>query len=241
MKTSALLVGIDFGTTYIKAIVFDTAGKIVSAASAPTPTHYPRPDWAQYDAEEIWQSTVQAVREAVARVDNREHIVGVAVASIGETGVLIDDRGEPTCEAIAWFDRRTRPQAQWLAEQIGEDRLFAVSGMSLQPIFSLCKLMWLRDHRPEAYQRSVRWLFAADYIAYRLCGEMATDYSVASRTMMLDIHRLRWAADLVARGGRRSGAAGAARSQRHAPGHGPCQGRRGYGAANQRGSRRWRT
>lgn len=198
MSDHPLLVGIDFGTTNIKAIVFDATGAIVSAASVPTPTTYPQPDWAEYDPEGIWQETARALRTAIARIDRPERIVGVAVAAIGETGVLLDAAGTPTGGAIAWFDRRTRAQAQWLAEQIGADRIFAISGMTLQPIFTLCKLLWLRDHDSDIFRRSVRWLMAADYIAYRLCGEMATDYSAASRTLMLDLHKLRWAGDLLA-------------------------------------------
>ena len=72
------------------------------------------------------------------------------------------------------------------------DELFARSGLSLQPIFSLNKLLWHREHEPDAWARSVRWLMLADFIAYRLCGETATDLSLASRTLMLDLHRKCW-------------------------------------------------
>jgi xylulokinase len=197
MTDQPLLVGIDFGTTNIKVIVFDPSGATLSAASFPTPTHYPQPDWAEYNPEAIWQTTTHALRTAIAPIERPERIVGVAVAAIGETGVLLDAAGAPIGGAIAWFDRRTRDQAQWLAQHIGGERIFAVSGMTLQPIFTLCKLLWLRDRAGDMFRRSVRWLMAADYIAYRLCGEMATDYSAASRTLMLDLQRLRWADDLI--------------------------------------------
>src|SRR4029078_13657521 len=107
-------------------------------------------------------------------------------------GLLLDAAGEPTTEIIAWFDNRTRPQAVWLAELIGKDELFALSGLSLQPIFSLCKLLWHREHESNAWRRSVRWLMMADYVAYRLAGEAATDLSLASRTLMLDLQRRQW-------------------------------------------------
>ena len=104
----------------------------------------------------------------------------------------LDARGEPTSEVIAWFDTRTRPQAEWLDRTVGKDALFARAGVSLQPIFSLCKLLWLRDERPEAWGRTTRWLMAADYLAWRLCGVAATDHSLASRTLMLNLHTLAW-------------------------------------------------
>ena len=106
--------------------------------------------------------------------------------------MLLDAAGATTTDSIAWFDTRTRPQATWLADRIGKDELFARSGLSLQPIFSLNKLLWHREHEPEAWARSVRWLMLADFIAYRLCGEAATDLSLASRTLLLDLHQKRW-------------------------------------------------
>ena len=197
MSHEPLIAGVDVGTTSIKAILFDRSGHIEAQASVATPTHYPRPGWAYYEPEELWRHTVQALRQAVARVEDVGPIASVAVASIGETVVPLDAHGEPTADAIAWFDTRTEVQAEWLDKTIGQDRLFAISGLALQPIFSLCKLLWLRQNRPEAFARTKLWLNTADYIAYRLCGVAATDYSLASRTLMLDLHKLQWAADLV--------------------------------------------
>ncbi len=198
MTSEPLLVGIDVGTTNIKAIVFDCRGRIVAAAGAPTPTHVPRPSWAFYRPDELWECTTTALRRAVAGVDDPRRIVGVAAASIGETGFPIDAQGIATYDGIAWFDKRTEPQARLLDERIGHARLFASSGLSLQPIFSLCKILWLRDNEPEAYGRAVRWLNTADYIAFRLCGVAATDYSLASRTLALDLQARRWNEPLLA-------------------------------------------
>ena len=187
-----LIVGLDVGTTSVKAVVYEPDGSAAAVATIPTPTHHPRPGRAFYRADELWDCVVAVLREAVARVDDPRRIVGVAVASMGEAGVLLDADGRPTCDVIAWFDTRTTPQAEWLDRAIGKDRLFASSGISLQPIFSLAKLLWLKEHEPAAWARSVRWLHVADFIAFRLCGVAATDYSIASRTLMLDLHRLRW-------------------------------------------------
>ena len=186
-----LLLGLDVGTTSVKAVVYRTDGIAVGASSLPTPTHVPRPGWAFYRPDELWQTAVAAISGALVNVPHHE-IVSVAVTSIGESGVLLDAAGAATTDSIAWFDTRTRPQATWLAERIGKDELFARSGLSLQPIFSLNKLLWHREHEPDAWARSVRWLMLADFIAYRLCGEAATDLSLASRTLMLDLLQKRW-------------------------------------------------
>jgi xylulokinase len=186
------LLGLDIGTTSIKAVVYKCDGTAVGSASLPTPTYYPRPGWAYFRPSEIWQTVVEAIRESLAPVDHPERIVSVAVAAVGEAGLLLDAAGEPSTEIIAWFDTRTRPQAEWLAARIGKDVLFARSGISLQPIFSLCKILWHRDNEPEAWRRSTRWLMLGDYVAFRLCGEGATDLSLASRTLMLDLKEKRW-------------------------------------------------
>jgi xylulokinase len=196
-----LLLGLDVGTTSVKAVVYQRDGIAVAASSRPTPTHVPRPGWAYYRPEELWQTVVAAIRGALADVPNPEEIASVAVASVGESGVLLDAVGAATTDSIAWFDTRTRPQARWLAERIGKDELFARSGLSLQPIFSLNKLLWHCEHEPDAWAHSVRWLMLADFIAYRLCGESATDLSLASRTLMLDLHQKRWHERTLAQAG----------------------------------------
>lgn len=192
-----LLLGIDVGTTSIKAVVYRTDGLAMAAAALPTPTHVPRPRWAYYRPNELWDTVVSVVRQALAQIDNPGVIASVAVASVAESGVLLDADGNPTTESIAWFDTRTQPQAELLAERIGPEALFARTGLSLQPIFSLNKLLWHREHEPHAWARSVRWLLLADYIAYRLCGEGATDLSLASRTLMLNLREKVWDAHIL--------------------------------------------
>jgi xylulokinase len=196
-----LLLGLDVGTTTVKAVVYRTPGIAVGACSLPTPTHIPRPGWAFYHPDELWQTVVATIRGALVDLPNPDEIASVAVTSIGESGVLLDAAGAATTDSIAWFDTRTRPQAMWLAERIGKDELFARSGLSLQPIFSLNKLLWHREHEPDAWERSVRWLMLADFIAYRLCGEAATDLSLASRTLMLDLRQKRWDEQTLAQAG----------------------------------------
>jgi len=196
-----LLLGLDVGTTSVKAVVYQIDGTAVGMSSLPTPTHVPRPGWAFYRPDELWQTVVAAIRGALADVPHPEEIASVAVASVAESGVLLDAGGAATTDSIAWFDARTRPQARLLADRIGKDELFARSGLSLQPIFSLNKLLWHREHEPDAWARSVRWLMIADFIAYRLCGEGATDLSLASRTLMLDLHRKRWHEQTLAQTG----------------------------------------
>ncbi len=198
---SPLLLGIDIGTTNIKAIAFDPTGQVAAAAHVPTPTHHGQPGRAHYDAEEIWQTVVRLIRAVVAQLERPNRIASVAVASFGESGVPLDARGEPTHAAIAWFDDRTVAQAEWLQATLGRDALFQVTGVAVQPILGLCKLLWLRDHEPDLLARTHSWLNMADYVAFRLCGVLATDYSLASRMLCMDLQQRGWAPDLLAQVG----------------------------------------
>lgn len=192
-----LILGIDLGTTSTKAAAYDLRGSMVATAFHPTVTHYPRPLWAYFDPEELWQAAASAVRSVVDQIDDPARIRSVAVASFAEAGVPIDRRGRPTYDAIAWFDRRSIPQADWLLATVGEQRLFERSGLAMQPIFTLCKLLWLRENEPEAWQNTRRWLMADSYIAWRLGASPATDFSQAARTLAFDLQRLEWDVDLL--------------------------------------------
>ena len=192
-----LLVGIDAGTTQVRALIFTATGQLVAQGSTPTPTQRPRPGWAEYHPDELWLALVTALRQALQQVDDVTAIVGISVASVGEAAVPLDAQGKPTAAAIAWFDERSKTQAQWLEAKLGQQRIFELTGLHLDPMFGLCKLLWLRENQPEAYQRTTSWLNIADYLTWRLCGEVATDYSLASRTLALDLKSLTWSQELL--------------------------------------------
>ncbi|MDP9487544.1 MAG: FGGY family carbohydrate kinase [Actinomycetota bacterium] len=197
MSAEPILIGADVGTTNIKAVAFDRGGRTVARASSPTPTRYPRPGRAHHDAEELWASFARTLREVTDRLEDPRRVTGVAVASFAEAAVPLDSHGRPTHEVIAWFDGRSRPQAERLGRDLGGEPLFALTGLSLQPIFGLCKLLWLKENEPEAFARTTTWLNVADYMAFRLSGVPATDFSLASRTLALDLHGLEWAWGLL--------------------------------------------
>ena len=197
MNAEPILIGADVGTTNIKVVAFDRSGRAVESASSPTPTRYPGPGRADHDPEELWTSFAATLRRVTERLDDPGRVASIAVASMGEAAVPLDTRGDPTGDIIAWFDGRARPQAERLGRAAGQDRLFGLTGLSLQPIFGLCKLLWLKENEPDAYSRTTTWLNVADFMAFRLCGVAATDFSLASRTLALDLHNLRWADELL--------------------------------------------
>jgi xylulokinase len=200
---SDYLLGIDVGTTNCKALIFDDAGVQRAAASAPTPVHHPRPGWAEHDPDALWQAVAAVVRQALGQVDPAR-VRGVAVASMAEAGLLLDAAGRPLHPVIAWYDSRSDPQYRRWRDQFGDERFLPIAGNRPNPVFSAFKLQWLRDNAPAAYAAAARWLHVADYIAFRLCGAQATDYSLATRTMLFDLPKLRWSDSLIAAAGLRA-------------------------------------
>jgi xylulokinase len=198
MVDDRLIAGVDAGTTRIRALVFTPEGRVVAEGSRPTPVERPRPGWAEHDALALWQSACGALCDAIGRTPRPARICGIAVASVGEALVALDGAGRPTGPVIAWYDERPTPQLARLEAALGRDRLYALTGLSPDATFSLCKLLWLKEHQPEAMARTRLWLNLADYLAWRLCGVPGTDLSLASRTLALDLHHRRWAEDLIA-------------------------------------------
>ncbi|MDQ3604086.1 MAG: FGGY family carbohydrate kinase, partial [Actinomycetota bacterium] len=148
MNAEPILIGADVGTTNIKVVAFDRSGRALEGASSPTPTHYPGPGRAHYDPEELWNSFAATLRRVTEKLDDPGRVASIAVASMGEAAVPLDSSGRPTHDIIAWFDGRAGPQAERLGRVTGQDRLFGLTGLSLQPIFGLCKLLWLKENEP---------------------------------------------------------------------------------------------
>jgi xylulokinase len=193
-----LLLGLDIGSTNIKAVVYRPNGVAVSGASVPQETHYPQAGWAYYEPARLWDLCCAVIRRAVEPVRDRSQIASLAVTSFGEAGALIDANGEATTDIIAWFDRRSRNESVEFSSRIDPNRLYSICGSQLQQIMTAPKLMWHRAREPEAWSRSVGFLNTADYIAFLLSGERAQSLSLASRTALVDLRARDWSDELLA-------------------------------------------
>jgi sugar (pentulose or hexulose) kinase len=189
-----ILLGLDIGTTAIKAALYNTElGKIVRVASRPTPVSHPQEGWSEHDPSHLWDVTTACIREAAAG----QPVAGIAISSMAEAGVWIDDCGRPLAPIIAWYDRRSEPQAARIEQVVPVDALYAITGQRASPSFGATKLLWLRENRPEIYARGTHWLPVPAYLLYRLCGEMAVDYTIAARTLLFDQNHLVWSQALL--------------------------------------------
>lgn len=192
-----ILVGIDFGTTNSKVVAFDPSGREVAQSACATPTLDDGDGRRSHDADAVWACIAGLVRAVIQQLPPDGRVAGVAVASVGEEIVPLDGAGRPLHPAIAWFDLRTESQATRFAARMDSAATFRISGLPVHPIWSAFKMHWVREAAPEAYQKAQLWLPMADYLAYRLCGETAASYSLASRTLLFDLRRRAWSPELM--------------------------------------------
>lgn len=192
-----LLIGVDVGTGRVRSLIFDIAGQVVAQAATPTPVNSVGHGWSEHDPQALWQAVVQTLAEALADIPAGMPVASIAVASVGESGVLLDNSGEPVCPIIAWYDRRSEPQSARFARTAGRERIFATTGLAVDPTCGLFKILWLKENAPEAFARTASWLHIADWIAFRLCGVPATDFTLGSRTLAMDLRQRSWSHELL--------------------------------------------
>jgi xylulokinase len=188
---------LDIGTSGCKAIVFDREGNILGRSAREYPILTPRADWAEQDAELVWRSAVEVLREAVAAARGHEPPRALALSVQGEAVMPVDRDGRPLRHAILGMDTRTGEENRWLAERFGGEMLFRRTGMPLHTVNTLPKLLWLRRYEPELWRNAAQFLLYEDYLLRRLGGRAAISHCLASRTQMYDQAAGDWAGDLL--------------------------------------------
>src|SRR5258708_14546886 len=191
------LLGVDLGTTTLKAVVYSERGEVLGAASTPPPSGSKTVAGTRIDlwpAEDLWTRVCQVVREAVGQLDDT-HVDGLAIAELGLVGLPVDGARAPLYPPVAWMNPPD-PLA-CLECDIAEVAMFASTGNRLNPIYPPICISWLRRH-DEDYPRSPwRWLNVGEFLSHRMTGELAVDYSMASQTLLLDQRSLEYRTDLL--------------------------------------------
>ncbi|GIK39419.1 MAG: xylulokinase [Chloroflexota bacterium] len=198
------LMGIDLGSTSLKAVIYDLHGNAVASGSRPTERYNPSPDhpeWTVWQPEQIWGGTAAAIKEAVTHLDNPCQIKGVGVTGMGMDGVPVDEAGRWLYPFISWHDPRTEPQLRWWQEHIGAEKGFSIGGNTLWRFNTALRLLWMAEHEPDILARTDKWLLIEDFLNFMLCGRKATDYTMASCTLLFDQRQLDWSAEILALAG----------------------------------------
>ena len=196
---------LDQGTTSSRCIIFDHSGAMLASAQKEFAQHYPKPGWVEHDAAEIWETTLEVARGAMAKAGlSAADIAAIGITNQRETTVVWDkETGAPVCPAIVWQCRRTAPMADALAASGWAEKIRQRTGLVPDAYFSGTKLSWILDKIPGARRGAEegRLLFGTidSWLIWNLTGGRAhvTDVTNASRTMLFDIRRLRWDPELL--------------------------------------------
>jgi xylulokinase len=186
------LIGLDVGTTGVKAIAITQEGEVVASAEEGYPLSTPHPGWSEQDPDD-W---VRASETALARLDVDALRVGFSGQMHGL--VCLDERDRVLRPAILWNDQRTGVECAEIEERVGLERLISLTGNRALPGFTAPKLLWLRRHEPDAYRRIRRITLPKDYVRFRLTGEWALDVADASGTLLFDVAHRCWSDDMLA-------------------------------------------
>lgn len=199
------IMALDLGTTSCRCIIFDKNGRICSAAQKEFTQYFPQPGWVEHDAEEIWATQTGLMYEAMSKIDiTINEIAGIGITNQRETTVLWDkETGRPVHKAIVWQCRRTAGYCDEL-KKLGMAEFFrSKTGLVLDAYFSATKLRWLLDNAAGAREHAEKGklLFGTvdSWIIWKLTGGKVhvTDYSNASRTMLFNIHTLKWDEEIL--------------------------------------------
>jgi xylulokinase len=185
--------GIDVGTSGVKAALVDEKGDVRETTTTPLPLSTPQPGWAEQNPQDWWGSTVRAITKLL----HKTRVGPTKIAAIGLSGqmhssVFLDKKNGVIRPALLWCDGRTTEECRDITGRIGEKQLSEwVANPALEG-FTLPKVLWLKKHEPAAFARLEKVVLAKDYIRYRLTGTLSTEPSDASATLMYDTAHLRW-------------------------------------------------
>ncbi len=203
--SNGYVLAIDQGTTGTKVIIFDHNANIKARTYSEFTQHYPRAGWVEHDANEIWQSCFELVKQALSESKIAAgEIKAIGITNQRETVVLWDRQtGEPVTRAIVWQDRRTAQICDELKADGHEENFRKKTGLVLDPYFSGTKIKWLLDNnvelRTRAYKGEIAFGTVDSWLIWKLTNGRVhvTDYSNASRTLLFNIHTLGWDSELL--------------------------------------------
>lgn len=199
------IMALDAGTTSNRCMLFNHDGEIVTMAQKEFTQYYPQPGWVEQDAAEIWESILFVARKAMSDIGvSAEEISAIGIANQRETTIIWDRRtGEPVYHAIVWQCRRTAEQVKELKDRGKTEEYKEKTGLVMDPYFSATKIQWILDHVSGAKERAKKGdlLFGTveSWLVWNLTGGKmhVTDYTNASRTMLFNIHTLKWDEDIL--------------------------------------------
>jgi len=184
----SLILGIDLGTTALKAALFDFQGKMAAEALQEYDLLTPAPSYVEADVNIYLTSLKKCLKDLSKKADLKS-ITAVGFSAQGETLFFVDENGNPLRNAIVWMDNRADTQAERLKKQIGDDTCYSVTGqVSFEPCWPVSKVLWVKENEPEVFSKTKKILLIEDYIIFKMTGRYVTEGSLLTSTEYWDIN-----------------------------------------------------
>jgi len=186
-------IGIDVGSSGVKTILCDEQGNVLATQSEKYTVSYPKVGWAEQDSRLWVNALIKTIPILIAKANvNVKNIVAICLSSQIDGIVPVDKNGNPLHNAIIWVDRRATKEADVIKDKIGEEKIYKITGMKVDPSHPAAKILWFRENCRKVYDNTWKFLLPNDFMIYHLTGETVTDYSNASCTMLFDIVKKNW-------------------------------------------------
>jgi D-xylulose kinase len=184
---------IDAGTTGLRTIIFNVDGRVTAQAYEEYASSFPSPFSVEQNPLDWWRAVCNTSKIALRKAKIKpDEIKGISVTNQRETIVPVNAIGEPLRTAIVWQDRRTTSECKEIASRVGAEKVYSITGLTIDPYFSAPKILWMKKNQGEIFSKTFKFLLVHDYLMMRLTGEFVTEHSNASRTMLFDIRNLDW-------------------------------------------------
>jgi xylulokinase len=193
-----LLLGIDVGTSGLKTVLMASSGDILASSGREYPTYHPHPGWAEHNPEDWWRATCDTIQE-VLRISKADPaaIAGIATSGLAPTMLSIDKNGKSLGPAAIWADLRAEPQCEWLRQTVGAEKVASYNGTGIESFFAGPKFLWQREHDPEIYKQTYKYLQANSYINFRLSGVFSLTYTNLTMFLMADVRTGTWSEEML--------------------------------------------
>ncbi len=190
--------GVDIGTSGCKAVVFDADGRSLADAQREYSLHLTGDGGAELDSAEVLNQCLAVITEAAHRA-GRGSVKALGISSQGEAFTPVDRHGQPLARAMVSSDVRAAAHARRWPREFGEERLYQITGHTAHPLFTLFKLLWLKESRPDVWHGAAKFLCFEDLLQLRLGLEPAMGWPLAGRTMLFDVRRHEWSGEILDR------------------------------------------
>ena len=191
--SGVLTMGIDIGTTNVKACILDTStNKVVASGSQEHPLFHPKPGYAEQEGNNYWEAVVSSIKQCLSKGSFANDVAGMALSGLVGVALPISEDGNPLRPGMIWMDARSEEECQEIRERVGEDKINFNNGNRIAPWFIEPKALWMKKHEPELFEKTHKFLSPSGYCTYRLCREFTINTGDAGLFYPYEYQKERW-------------------------------------------------